>query len=254
MCVYDAAWQTFNLTELCYGSTDFSVKDSNGCKIKFNVRLAVPAWCLESNESVSSSSRDYWTLPEGMLPWLIAVCALVVAFVIVGIVACCLWSCVSEHTPSEPKEKDLEKAENSTTALVAKGNDEDDNFDDNPASPKESPKPSPGSSEKDSDKDSDKESDVPHSDKESEKEEHPTEPEKKKKKKKKKRSPKVMDEAAAGEVELTEMGQERLLSTDDDHKEPDEQKAKKRKRVHHHNKHTKVEEEDTGEASMEESA
>lgn len=87
------------------------MKDSKGCTADAKITVEAPAWCLLSNaSSSSSSSRDYWTLPDGMLPWLLAVCALVAVFVLGTIVACIVWSCVSEHNPAEPKLKTLEES------------------------------------------------------------------------------------------------------------------------------------------------
>jgi len=105
--VYENA--TFKLSWLCYGNTSFVVDDANGCQASFILEHPIPEWCLMSNESESSSSRDYWTLPEGMLPWLITVCAVVAVFLIAAFIACCAWSCVSERTLSEPKQKLLEQ-------------------------------------------------------------------------------------------------------------------------------------------------
>jgi len=102
---------TFLMTELCYGNTSFSVTDANGCKADFILEFPFPIWCLMDNESSSSSSRDYWTLPDGMLPWLIAAAALVLVFVVAAFVACCCWSCLSERTEPEPKQKLLEQGD-----------------------------------------------------------------------------------------------------------------------------------------------
>lgn len=98
------------------------MKDSKGCTADAKITVEAPAWCLLSNaSSSSSSSRDYWTLPDGMLPWLLAVCALVAVFVLGTIVACIVWSCVSEHNPAEPKLKTLEESGTSSArkALIS---------------------------------------------------------------------------------------------------------------------------------------
>jgi len=106
---------TFILSWLCYGNTSFSVTDDNGCSADFILEFPPPAWCLMDNESSSSHPRDYWTLPEGMLPWLIAVCAVVLVFIVVTFAACCSWSCLSERTATEPKQKLLEQGSKPVT-------------------------------------------------------------------------------------------------------------------------------------------
>jgi len=87
------------------------VTDANGCVAPFIYELPIPVWCLMENESSSSSSRDYWTLPDGMLPWLIVVCAVVVLFIIAIFATCCAWSCLSERAKAEPKQKLIEQGE-----------------------------------------------------------------------------------------------------------------------------------------------
>ena len=97
------------LTELCYGNKSFSVTDGNGCVADFILQNPPPDWCLMDNESSSSVPRDYWTLPEGMLPWLIVVCAIVAVFLVAAAVTCSVWSYLSERTKAEPKQRLLEQ-------------------------------------------------------------------------------------------------------------------------------------------------
>lgn len=103
--------QSFVVDALCYGETTLTVVDSKGCAANTTVVVEPPVWCTLSTENSSSSGpRDYWTLPDGMLPWLLAVCVLVAVFILGTVVACAVWSCVSEHNPAEPKLKTLEES------------------------------------------------------------------------------------------------------------------------------------------------
>lgn len=103
--------QSFVVDGLCYGETTVTVVDSKGCTADTTVVVEPPVWCTLSGENSSSSgARDYWTLPDGMLPWLLTVCVLVAMFILGTVVACAVWSCVSEHNPAEPKLKTLEES------------------------------------------------------------------------------------------------------------------------------------------------
>jgi len=269
---------TFVMTGLCYGNTSFTVNDSNGCIVTSIAYLPIPEVCLQSYGSVSSSSRDYWTLPKGMLPWLLAVCALVAVFLVAAVVACCAWCCVSEHTATGPKLKNVEEGNTASASLIPAGNNKDDEAADKSDSQKGDEKESDVDSELDSEADSDKEepvkgegseepkkSEEPEKTEEPAKSEEPEKPEetekpaeepgekKSEKKKKKKKKKKASDDGSTGDVELAAMGEEKPAGVEDG--EGDEGKEPKKKG--HHKKHKSdapVGEADSGEVKLEESA
>ena len=118
--------QSFIVDALCYGEKAVEVTDSKGCVASTTVVVEPPAWCTGSGANSSSSGpRDYWTLPDGMLPWLLTVCVLVAVFIIGTVVACAVWSCVSEHNPAEPKLNTLEESRSAKAALISEAARED---------------------------------------------------------------------------------------------------------------------------------
>jgi len=210
---------TFLLPWLCYGNTSFSVTDANNCTVVLIFELPIPEWCLMDNESSSSYTRDYWTLPDGMLPWLIVVCAVVALFLVGTFIACCSWSCLSERTLAEPKQKLLEKGEKTASSAAVTAEPRNDDLNDDKKVDFE-PEPEPK-------KKQDKLSDAEESDKEKDKEEEKDKDKEEKKSEKKKsekhkkssskheKKKKSEEEPVKGEVELDLMGDDGGASDDD---------------------------------------
>jgi len=252
--VYENA--TFNLSWLCYGNTTFYVTDSKGCTGEFILEQPTPSWCLMVNDSSSSSSRDYWTLPEGMLPWLIVVCAVVAVFLVAGFITCIAWCCISERSPSEPKQRLLEqgKAEPEPARVHFDDNDQYIEKEGGKETDAESSEKKIGSeiesdipldSDVPPDSDAHPDSDVPP---EEHKEEDSSEKKKKKRKKRKSRgkSKKIEPKKDEEGIEMDPLEEHALASGDEESAPKKEEQEEKKEEIKTESKNHKAEDESEG--------
>jgi len=203
------------------------VTDANDCEADFVLEIPFPKWCLMDNESSSSSPRDYWTLPDGMLPWLIAVGALVAVFLVAAFIACCAWSCLSERSPSEPKQKLLEQGKPASPDLSnAKVHDYDAGKGDAEKEEEPEEQQHPEEQEEQAEKQHPEQVLTPVQEEEAgDKDKTPE----KKKKKKKKGDKKKKDAEKEGEVETGMLDEHALASGEEEEDKTTEKKKKKKK-------------------------